>query len=151
MNKASWPNLSKGERRWHWTSFSQKGFYMYLTQNKPKILQSQYHAVVLWLLQHSRREWGDAVSRCSRKKSKLSEQNPPALQGQSHPDALWESGGTTDRRFAPRMRVTGSPEQDGKPLVFFSLSWESLVWCHKVANDTESWSLIVHVMKVAWT
>lgn len=85
-------------------------------------------------------------------RSRRSEQNPLTLQGQSHTDALWGTVGTTDGRFAPQLRVAGSPEQDGKPLAFFfSLSWEPLVWCHKVADDTESWSLIVHVMKVAWT
>lgn len=40
------PTCLRGERRWHWTSFSQKGFCMHLTQNKPKILQCQCPAVV---------------------------------------------------------------------------------------------------------
>lgn len=69
-------------------------------------------------------------------RSRLSEQNPPTLQRQSHTDTLWEAEGTTDGQFAPKLRVTGSQEQDGKPLAFFfSLSWEPLVWCHKVVDD----------------
>lgn len=92
MNKVSWPNFSKGEREGdielQRNLFSQKGFCMYLMQNKHKILQSQYHAMVPLLWQYSRRVvWVLFPGVPERKAgSRLSEQTPPPLLGRSHRD-----------------------------------------------------------------